>query len=81
MEFLKKLLANAREIYGKMNTTQKIVSGSIAGMILIAFIVLFALSANKPNVLLFGDLPSDEFGTVTKKLDELGYKYQTSGSI
>lgn len=80
MEFLKKLLANAREIYGKMNTTQKIVSGSIAGMILIAFIVLFALSANKPNVLLFGDLPSDEFGTVTKKLDELGYKYQTSGS-
>jgi flagellar M-ring protein FliF len=31
-------------------------------------------------VVLFADLPSDEFGQVTKKLDEMGFHYTTSGT-
>ncbi|HEY1405517.1 MAG TPA: flagellar basal-body MS-ring/collar protein FliF [Spirochaetota bacterium] len=80
MEFLKRLLEQGKALYARLNTTQKIIAGSIAGVIFVAFIVLFALSAEKPNVILFTDLPSEEMGTVTKKLDELGYKYSTSGS-
>ncbi|MGL4370337.1 MAG: flagellar basal-body MS-ring/collar protein FliF, partial [Spirochaetota bacterium] len=80
MDFLKKLLAQGKEIYGKLDTTKKIIIGSIAGVVVIAFVVLFAVSAEKPNVVLFTDLPTEEFGTVTKKMDELGIKYTTSGS-
>lgn len=80
MEFLKKLLEQAKEIWGKLDTQKKIIIGSIGGVILIAFVVLFAVSADKPNVMLFTDLPTEEFGSVTKKLDELGIKYTTSGS-
>jgi len=80
MEYFKKLLEQGKALLAKLNTTQKIIAGSIAGIIFVAFIVLFALSAEKPNVILFTDLPADELGTVTKKLDEMGYKYSTSGS-
>ena len=68
MEFLKKLLEQAKSIYGKLDTTKKIIIGSIAGVVVIAFVVLFAVSAEKPNVVLFADLPTEEFGTVTKKM-------------
>jgi flagellar M-ring protein FliF len=80
MDFLKKLFERGKEIYSKLDTTKKIIIGSIAGVVLIAFVVLFAVSANKPNVVLFTELPTEEFGSVTKKLDELGIKYTTSGS-
>jgi len=80
MDFLKKLLEQFKSIYAKLNTTQKIISGSVAGIIVVAFIVLFALSSEKPNIVLFTGLPSEEFGQVTKKLDELGFKYSTAGS-
>lgn len=80
MEYLKKLLEQGKAILAKLNTTQKIIAGSIAGVLFVAFIVLFAISAEKPNIILFTDLPADELGTVTKKLDEMGYKYSTSGS-
>lgn len=80
MDFLKKLLERGKELYAKLDTTKKIIIGSIAGVIVIAFIVLFAVSADKPNVVLFTDLPTEEFGSVTKKMDEMGIKYTTSGS-
>lgn len=80
MDFLKQLFERAKDIYSKLDTTKKIIIGSIAGVVVVAFIVLFAVSASKPNVVLFTDLPTEEFGTVTKKLDELGIKYTTSGS-
>lgn len=80
MEILKKLLEQAKAIYAKLTMVQRIIIGSIAGGVFIAFIVLFAVSAEKPNVMLFTDLPSDEFGQVTKKLDEMGFKYTTSSS-
>jgi flagellar M-ring protein FliF len=80
MDFIKKLIEQGKAILSKLNTTQKIIVGSVAGAIIVAFIVLFAVSAEKPNVVLFTDLPSDELGQITKKLEEMGYKYNTSGS-
>ena len=29
---------------------------------------------------LFADLPADDFGQMTKKLDEMGFYYETSGT-
>jgi flagellar M-ring protein FliF len=80
MDYFKKLLEQVKSIYARLNTTQKIITGSIAGIVIIAFIVLFALSSERPNVVLFTGLGSDELGQVTKKLDELGFKYSTAGS-
>jgi flagellar M-ring protein FliF len=80
MEILKKLLEQAKAIYAKLTMVQRIIIGSIAGGVFIAFIALFAVSSEKPNMILFSELPSDEFGQVTKKLDEMGFKYTTSGS-
>ncbi len=41
MEFLKKLLTQGKEIFSKLSTVKKIIMGSVVGVIIIAFIVLF----------------------------------------
>ncbi|HOT44105.1 MAG TPA: flagellar basal-body MS-ring/collar protein FliF [Spirochaetota bacterium] len=79
MEFLKKLLGQMKEVFGKLDRTKKIIIGVVTGVVVVAFIVLFSVSSGQPNVVLFSDLPADDFGQVTKKLDEMGYHYQTSG--
>jgi len=56
-EFFIKLLNQLKEIYGKLDATKKIIIGAIAGVVFISFIVLFSVSAEKSNVLLFADLP------------------------
>jgi flagellar M-ring protein FliF len=80
MDAVKKIIEQAKEAFAKLTATQKLIAGAIGGGMLIAFVVLFAVSADKPNVMLFADLPAEEFGAVTKKMDELGLKYTTSGS-
>lgn len=78
MEFLKKLLGQMKEVFGKLDRTKKIIIGVVTGVVVVAFIVLFSVSSGQPNVVLFSDLSADDFGQVTKKLDEMGYHYQTS---
>ncbi|HRZ26522.1 MAG TPA: flagellar basal-body MS-ring/collar protein FliF, partial [Spirochaetota bacterium] len=50
------------------------------GVVVVAFIVLFSVSSGEPNVVLFSELSSEDFGQVTKKLEEMGYHYDTSGT-
>jgi flagellar M-ring protein FliF len=78
-EFLKKTFNQMKEIFNKLDTTKKIIVGVVTGVIVIAFIVLFSVSSTQPNVVLFSDLNTEDFGQVTKKLEDLGYSYQTSG--
>lgn len=78
-EFLKKLIGQMKELFGKLDRTKKIIIGVVLGVVVIAFIVLFSVSSGQPNVVLFSELSSDDFGQVTKKLEEMGYPYQTSG--
>ena len=79
-EFLTKLIGQLKEVYGKLDKTKKIIIGVVCGVVLIAFIALFSVSGSKANVVLFSDLPSSDFGQVTKKLDEMGYYFTTSGT-
>lgn len=80
IEFLKKLYEQVKEIFVKLDTTKKIIIGVVVGVVIVSFIVLFSVSTTKPNVMLFSDLPSEDFGLVTKKLDEMGYYYTTTGT-
>jgi len=79
-DLLKRILDQVKEIYGKLDRTKRIIVGVVLVVVIIAFGVLFTVSSNEPNVMLFAELSSDDFGQVTKKLDEMGYKYETSGT-
>jgi flagellar M-ring protein FliF len=68
-----------KDIYGKLDRTKKIIIGVVIGVVAIAFIMLFSVSSGQPNVVLFSELSADDFGQVTKKIEEMGYHYQTSG--
>jgi flagellar M-ring protein FliF len=78
-EFLRKLVSQVREIFGKLDKTKRIIIGVVAGVVVVSFVVLFAVSSGEPNVVLFSELSSNDFGSVTKKLEEMGYYYQASG--
>jgi flagellar M-ring protein FliF len=79
LELLKKLFGQMKDIYGKLDRTKKIIIGVVIGVVAIAFIMLFSVSSGQPNVVLFSELSADDFGQVTKKIEEMGYHYQTSG--
>jgi len=79
-EFFKKLYDQVKEIYTKLDKTKKIIIAAVLGVVIISFIVLFSVSGSKHNVVLFSDLTSDEFGKVTKKLEEMSFYYRTSGT-
>lgn len=80
LEFLKKLFEQVKDIFGKLDTTKKTIVGVVLGAVFISFVALFSVSTQKPNTLLFSNLPADEFGQVTKKLEEMGFYYHTSGT-
>jgi len=79
-EFFKKITEQIKEIYGKLDRTKRIIIGVVIAVVIVSFVVLFSVSSSEPNALLFADLPADDFGQMTKKLDEMGFYYQTSGS-
>lgn len=79
-EMFNRILAQLKEVYGKLDRTKKLIIGGVLGAVVVAFIVLFSVSSSEPNVVLFADLPSEDFGQVTKKLEEMGYFYNTTGT-
>ncbi len=80
MELLNRLTGQLKDIYGKLDKTKRIIVISVAAVLVIAFVVLFSVSSDKANVVLFSTLPAEDFGQVTKKLDEMGFKYSTTGT-
>ena len=79
-EFFTKLFGQAREIFNSLDNTKKIIIGVVTGVVVISFVVLLSVSSGEPNVVLFADLTSEDFGQVTKKLEEMGYYYDTSAT-
>ncbi|HRZ29039.1 MAG TPA: flagellar M-ring protein FliF, partial [Spirochaetota bacterium] len=61
-EFFVKLFNQAKEIFNKLDTTKKIIVGAVLGVVVVAFIVLFSVSSGEPNVVLFSELSSEDFG-------------------
>jgi len=80
MDFLRNLVNQLKDVFGKLDTTKKIVIGVVLGVVVVSFIVLFSVSSEQQRVMLFAELDSAEFGQVTKKLDEMGYRYTTGGT-
>ena len=79
-EFFTKIVDQVKEIYSKLDRSKRIIVGVVIAVVIIAFAVLLSVSSSKPNALLFADLPADDFGQMTKKLDEMGFFYETSGT-
>jgi flagellar M-ring protein FliF len=79
-DFLTKLISQVREVFGKLDRTKRIIIGVVAGVVVVAFVLLFTVSGGQSDVVLFSDLSSNDFGTVTKKLEEMNYRYSTSGT-
>ncbi len=79
-ELFSRLTGQIKEVFGKLDNTKKIIIGVVSGVVILSFVVLFSVSSGEPNVALFPELSSNDFGTVTKKLDEMGYFYETSGT-
>jgi len=80
MDFIKNLVRQIREVFAGLSMTKKIIVGVVAATVVIAFAVLFTVSGQEPKVVLFADLSAEDFGQVTKKLDELSYQYSTTGT-
>lgn len=76
-EALKNLVEQLKELFNKLDTTKKIILGSVVGIIIVAIVLISLLSMKKNNVILFKDLQPKEFSEITKKLDALGYSYST----
>ncbi len=79
-EYLSRLIVQIKELFAKLDMTKKIIIGSVTAVVVIAFVVLFSVSSIEPYTVLFTDLPSNDFGQVTKKLDEMGYRYEGKGT-
>ncbi len=79
-DLFKKLAGQVKEVLNKLDKTKKIIIGVVAGVVVVSFVLLFSVSSSEPNVALFPELSVSDFGLVTKKLDELGYHYETSGT-
>lgn len=79
-ELFKKITDQVKEIYSKLDRTKRIIIGVVIVVVIVSFAVLFSVSSSEPNALLFADLPADDFGQMTKKLEEMGFYYQTSGT-
>ncbi len=79
-EFFTKVINQVKEIYGKLDRTKRIIVGVVIAAVIIAFAALFTISSSEPNALLFANLSSDDFGQMTKKLDEMGIYYETTGT-
>jgi flagellar M-ring protein FliF len=77
-ELLKRLLGQARGLWARWNTTQKIILFAVLGAGIIAVILLFTLSA-APAMVPVINAPvasADERMAISAKLDELGIDYK-----
>jgi flagellar M-ring protein FliF len=78
--FFQKIAAQIKEVFSKLDNTKRIIIGVVTAVIIASFITLFAVSSSEPNIPLFTGLSANDFGQVTKKLDEMGIYYEVSGS-
>lgn len=74
-EFLKKFVSQAKEMGNKLNKRQKIIIAAVAAVVLVSFIFLVTFSSKTTQGVLYSNLNAKDFGEITKKLQEWGYKF------
>ena len=76
----RKILAGIKVFFEKLNVQKRIILiSSVALFILLSFI-LFNSSIKKEYTVLFKNLETKDFASVTTKLSELNYWYKSSGT-
>jgi flagellar M-ring protein FliF len=79
-DVIKKIFNQLKETFTKLDKTKKIITVAVLIVVFISFVLLLSVSGTKGNALLFADLSSEDFGQVTKKLEEMGFYYKTTGT-
>lgn len=51
-EFFSKLLEQGKEVFGKLDSTKKIIIGGVLGVVVVSFVVLFSVSSGTPDQIL-----------------------------
>ncbi|HRX16362.1 MAG TPA: flagellar basal-body MS-ring/collar protein FliF [Spirochaetota bacterium] len=80
MDFVKQMVSQLKDVFDKLTTAKKAIVGAVCAVFVISFIALFSISSETPKSVLFTELSAADFGQVTKKLEELGYHYTTTGT-
>jgi len=76
-EFLKKLLDNVKNIYAKLNQTQRLILFGIGALIIVGFVFLVSFSSRQTEALLFqSPLEQYDFTRITNKLTEWDVDYR-----
>ena len=78
MPDFKVILDKAKDLLGKLNLIQKIIIGSVAFVVITALILVGTASSDKGMVVLATDLDPTEFASITSKLKDLNYTFETS---
>ena len=75
--FFKKLLENVKNIYSKLNQTQRLILFGIGALIIVGFIFLVSFSSRQTEALLFqSPLEQYDFTRITNKLTEWDMDYK-----
>ncbi len=79
-EWFKKLIEQFKNLWAKWSVTQKIILASIAGVVLVAFILIISFSASPSMVQLIGTPIRDEgdLSRIVTRLDQEGARYQVT---
>ncbi|MBA7532746.1 Flagellar M-ring protein [subsurface metagenome] len=79
-EWFKKLIEQFKNLWAKWTVTQKIILFSIAGVVLVAFILIISFSASPSMVQLIGTPIEDEadLSRIVTRLDQEGARYQVT---
>jgi len=81
VQFFKNIFSELMKVYARLDTTKKIITAGILLGVLATLVGIMMYSGSKEKVLLWNaELSPKDFGKITKKLDEWGYEYTTSGT-
>jgi flagellar M-ring protein FliF len=82
-EWLKRILAQLKALWQKINVTQKILIFSVIGVVIIAVILLFVFSAAPARPALFQTAIKDDaqLARITQRLDEDNYQYTVENGL
>ncbi len=82
-EWLKRVLAQIKSLWQRINVTQKILIFSILGVAIVAVILLFVFSAAPSRPLLFQTAITDEaqLNRITQRLDEENFSYKVENGL
>lgn len=80
MDIFKKIVSQITDLYKKSSLTQKLIALGVIVVVIIAVVFMFSTSAKPTKTILYSDLNVKDFGAITKKLQEMNYKFVTRGN-